>query len=63
MLGKAATAPAGGYTLPCLNITDEPRFSYRGFMLDVARHFFSVEEVKNCSTSCRSTNSTVSTGI
>ena len=46
MLGKAATAPAGGYTLPCLNITDEPRFSYRGFMLDVARHFFSVEEVK-----------------
>ena len=34
------------YTLPRLNITDEPRFEYRGFMLDVARHFFTVEEVK-----------------
>jgi hexosaminidase len=27
-------------------ITDRPNFEYRGFMLDVARHFFSVEEVK-----------------
>ena len=46
MLGQHADAPAEGYKLPCLTITDEPRFSYRGFMLDVARHFFSVEEVK-----------------
>jgi hexosaminidase len=27
-------------------ITDYPRFAHRGAMLDVARHFFSVEEVK-----------------
>jgi len=27
-------------------IIDKPNFEYRGFMLDVARHFFSVEEVK-----------------
>ena len=27
-------------------IRDAPRFAYRGFMLDVARHFFSVDEVK-----------------
>jgi hexosaminidase len=27
-------------------IFDRPRYPYRGFMLDVARHFFSVEEVK-----------------
>ena len=27
-------------------ITDAPRFAYRGFMLDVARHFFTVDEVK-----------------
>lgn len=34
------------YQLPGLSITDEPRFAYRGFMLDVARHFFTIEEVK-----------------
>ncbi|MGP3927692.1 beta-N-acetylhexosaminidase [Streptomyces sp. 8N616] len=27
-------------------ITDEPRFAYRGAMLDVSRHFFTVEQVK-----------------
>lgn len=34
------------YELPLVQITDNPRFPYRGFMLDVARHFFSVQEVK-----------------
>ncbi|MBF1076787.1 MAG: beta-N-acetylhexosaminidase, partial [Prevotellaceae bacterium] len=34
------------YELPCLTITDGPRFAYRGFMLDVARHFFTVDEIK-----------------
>lgn len=34
------------YVLPGCSITDGPRFAYRGFMLDVARHFFTVEEVK-----------------
>lgn len=34
------------YELPLVQITDRPRFPYRGFMLDVARHFFSVQEVK-----------------
>ena len=27
-------------------VTDKPQFDYRGSMLDVARHFFSVDEVK-----------------
>jgi len=32
--------------LPCVQIVDYPRFGYRGLMLDVCRHFFSVEFVK-----------------
>lgn len=36
----------GPWTIPAGEIVDYPRFAYRGAMLDVARHFFSVEEVK-----------------
>ena len=36
-----------GAELPCGTIADTPRFSYRGFMLDSARHFQSVETIKN----------------
>jgi N-acetyl-beta-hexosaminidase len=32
--------------LPALHIVDAPRFPWRGAMLDVARHFFTVNEVK-----------------
>src|SRR5690606_24748854 len=32
--------------IPALEITDRPRFAWRGAMLDVARHFFTVGEVK-----------------
>lgn len=32
--------------IPCLEIEDHPRFQWRGFMLDVARHFSSVAAVK-----------------
>lgn len=31
---------------PAVRITDAPRFAWRGAMLDVARHFFSVDDVK-----------------
>jgi hexosaminidase len=31
---------------PAIRVTDHPRFAWRGAMLDVARHFFSVEDVK-----------------
>lgn len=36
----------GLWLLPTGTITDYPRFEWRGVMLDVARHFFSVEDVK-----------------
>ena len=32
--------------IPCLRITDEPEFSWRGYMLDEARHFHGKETVK-----------------
>lgn len=33
------------WKVPCLEMRDYPRFSYRGMHLDCARHFFSIEEV------------------
>ncbi|MFD0797010.1 family 20 glycosylhydrolase [Maribacter chungangensis] len=39
-------APHTIWPVPTGKITDNPAFEYRGSMLDVARHFFSVEDVK-----------------
>ncbi len=35
-----------GWQIPCLHIRDWPRFQWRGFMLDVSRHFFTKAEVE-----------------
>ena len=40
----AAKGPAN---LPAVSIDDAPRFAWRGFMLDSARHFQSVETIKS----------------
>ncbi len=34
------------WTVPCEEIADQPQLGHRGYMLDVARHFFSKTEVK-----------------
>lgn len=34
-----------GQLFPTIEITDYPRFTYRGIMLDVARHFFTTDEI------------------
>ena len=47
-LRKSIPAVAQGATvlLPAGEINDAPRFAYRGMMLDVGRHFFPVEFIK-----------------
>lgn len=37
---------SGTEKLSCITIEDSPRFGYRGMMLDVSRHFFTVPQVK-----------------
>jgi hexosaminidase len=34
------------WTIPPVSISDQPRFAWRGAMLDVSRHFFTVREVQ-----------------
>jgi hexosaminidase len=43
---EAAEIHPGPWHIPAAVIRDYPRFEWRGVMLDVARHFFSVEDVK-----------------
>jgi len=35
------------WNVPVVSIMDKPRFGWRGMMLDVSRHFFTKDEVKN----------------
>jgi hexosaminidase len=43
---ESDTRQTGPWTVPGVRITDYPRFAWRGAMLDVARHFMSVADVK-----------------
>jgi hexosaminidase len=42
---EATTVQPGPWTVEGVEISDRPRFEYRGTMLDVARHFFGVDDV------------------
>ena len=35
-----------GISLPFVQIDDQPRFAYRGLLLDCSRHFFSIDHIK-----------------
>ncbi|KRF42960.1 family 20 glycosylhydrolase [Paenibacillus sp. Soil787] len=43
---KNSLANGVTWSIPCATISDIPRFGYRGFMIDDARHFMTVDEVK-----------------
>lgn len=43
---RSGASTAIDWTVPCVEIADQPQLSHRGYMLDVARHFFSKTEVK-----------------
>ncbi|GAA3012127.1 family 20 glycosylhydrolase [Kitasatospora albolonga] len=43
---ESTTVRPGPWTVSPVQISDAPRYAYRGVMLDVARRFFSVEDVK-----------------
>lgn len=46
MIDLGEATKEGGIKISCWSIEDHPRYQWRGFMLDEARHFFGVAKVK-----------------
>lgn len=45
-LRQSITNVPGGFAIPAMVIDDAPRFGWRGIMIDVTRHFFSLPTLK-----------------
>lgn len=43
---KSTVSENVAWEIPTSNISDKPEYEYRGVMMDVSRHFFTVDEVK-----------------
>jgi hexosaminidase len=43
---ESPTVKPGPWTMPGVQVEDSPRFAWRGTMLDVSRHFFTVKQVE-----------------
>lgn len=46
LLPAEAEKMSGKWSVPCVTISDAPRYQWRGFELDVSRHFYSKKEVE-----------------
>jgi hexosaminidase len=45
VFSRTQVANAAAWALPCVKIEDQPRFVWRGLLLDTARHFFTKQEI------------------
>ena len=45
LLQSIETGDLDDCSIPCMTVRDSPRYAYRGYMLDVSRHFFAKEDV------------------
>ena len=43
---SSAAVSGRAWTIPEVAISDEPRFAYRGLLLDVTRHFYPISDIK-----------------
>jgi hexosaminidase len=43
----SGAGPVKSLAVPCAEITDQPRFAWRGLLIDPARHFWTIDELKH----------------
>lgn len=45
-LGQLLASDAGGWHVPAVTIRDQPRFQWRGLLIDISRHWISADAIK-----------------